>query len=80
MYKDRHSTSALCKRSGALATPFASRTSRAIRSTDYPGSTRSSLVTRSLYSPLTDPHLKKYYANKLLNTLSPAPKLQLLGN
>ena len=66
---NKHSSSVVTA-TGYLSTPYASRGSRADRSSDYPGAMRTSLVGRSPYSPITDPHLKNYYRNKFISALS----------
>ena len=69
MNKTRHSSSVVT-RTGALTTPYASRGSMAVRSSDYPGSVRRSLVSGRPYSPLTDPHLRRFFQAKLVSSLS----------
>ena len=67
MNKNKHSSSVVT-RTGALTTPFASRGSRA------ECSMHRSMVNRSLYSPLTDPHLKHFFRQKLISGLSRSEK------
>ena len=66
MYKNAHSSSTLDNKTGVLSTPYASRTNTARISTDYPKSLHRTMVWKKTYFSLSDPHLTRYFQNKLL--------------
>lgn len=66
MYKKAHSSSTLNNKTGVLSTPYASRTNMARIGTDYPKSLNRTMAWRKTYFSLSDPHLTRYFQNKLL--------------
>ena len=66
MYKKANSSSTLNNKTGVLSTPYASRTNMARIGTDYPKSLNRTMAWRKTYFSLSDPHLTRYFQNKLL--------------